>query len=436
MVSLLGVTLTVTPDQADAVRKPANLKNDWMSYDPDLITQVSLQLPPQIESTLVPTPSDPVETQNQTSVVVKSGDTLARIFAKLGLSARTLHRIVHRNPQAERLKKLHPGDQLHFNIGENNELKSVRLELDQTHSILVTQKDDASFEINHSRKPVEIRTAFASGEITESLFLAGQRAGLSDSMTMELAAIFGWDVDFSLDIRQGDRFTILFEERYLEDKKIGNGPILAAEFVNQGKTYQAIRHPDKDGIQRYFTPKGLSMRKSFLRSPVSFSRISSGFSLRRKHPVLNRIRAHKGVDYAARTGTPVRATGDGKVEFKGKKGGYGNTIVLRHGNRYTTLYAHLSGYKRKLRAGQRVRQGQIIGYVGSTGLASGPHLHYEFRIHGVHRNPLTVKLPAAKPIDKDLRQDFLAYAEPRIAQLDILNRSLAAKHTPLEVTQH
>ena len=235
---------------------------------------------------------------------------------------------------------------------------------------------------------------------------------------MELAGIFGWDVDFALDIREGDQFAVLYEQLYLDGERIGTGNILAAEFTNQGKIHRAVRYTDPQGHTDYYAPDGHSMRKTFLRTPVAFSRISSRFNLARKHPILNRIRAHKGVDYAASRGTPITATGNGKIDWLGKKGGYGNTIVIQHGSKYSTLYAHLNSYGRGLKKGSRVRQGQIIGYVGSSGLASGPHLHYEFRVDGVHRNPLTVKLPNAAPLPAKYRDQFKLASSNLLAQLE------------------
>jgi murein DD-endopeptidase MepM/ murein hydrolase activator NlpD len=238
---------------------------------------------------------------------------------------------------------------------------------------------------------------------------------------MELAGIFGWDIDFALDIREGDEFRLVYEEQFLDGEKIRNGNILAAEFVNRGHSYRAVRYQAKNGRADYYTPTGQNMRKAFLRSPVDFRRISSRFG-KRHHPVLNRMRMHKGVDYAAARGTPIRATGDGKIIYRGRKGGYGKTVIIRHGSKYSTLYAHMSSYNRKVRHGSRVKQGQIIGYVGATGRATGPHLHYEFRVHGAHRNPLTVKLPSAASIDKKLKSDFLQQTRGLIAQLDGLQR--------------
>jgi murein DD-endopeptidase MepM/ murein hydrolase activator NlpD len=240
-------------------------------------------------------------------------------------------------------------------------------------------------------------------------------------MTMELAIIFGWDIDFALDIREGDSFSVIYDDLYIEGKPLRHGDILAAEFVNNGTTYRAVRYTDANGHGDYFSPDGKSMRKAFLRTPVAFGRISSYFSTARFHPILNRIRAHKGVDYAAPIGTPVKATGDGKVVFVGTRGGYGNAIELQHGARYSTLYGHLSHFARGLHRGDHVRQGQIIGYVGMTGLATGPHLHYEFRIDGVHRNPLKVQFPDAAPISAQYKQDFVVVSRRLLAQLETVD---------------
>jgi murein DD-endopeptidase MepM/ murein hydrolase activator NlpD len=243
---------------------------------------------------------------------------------------------------------------------------------------------------------------------------------------MELANIFGWDVDFALEIRSGDRFSLIYEEEYLDGQKYGNGPILAAEFINQGKTFRALRYEDEQGRSSYFSPDGKSMRKAFLRAPVDFRRISSRFTRSRWHPVLGKKRPHRGVDYAAAIGTPIKAAGDGRVIFRGKKGGYGNTVIIKHGSQYTTLYGHLSKFRRKVKNGSRVRQGQTIGYVGKTGLATGPHLHYEFRVNGTHRNPLTVKLPAAAPLKAKYRADFSKKSAPLLARLDLISDTMVA----------
>jgi murein DD-endopeptidase MepM/ murein hydrolase activator NlpD len=267
------------------------------------------------------------------------------------------------------------------------------------------------------REP-DVQTAYKHATIDSSLFVASQRAGLDDSLTMRLAQIFQWDIDFVLDIRKGDEFYVLFEERYLDDKFIGYGDILAAEFINQSHPYRAVRYVDGDGRSGYFNPDGQNMRKAFLRAPVEFSRISSNFNLHRKHPLYNRTMPHRGIDYAAPTGTPILAAGDGKILAASKTSANGNYIVLQHGEQFVTKYLHLSRFARGIRSGSRVEQGQVIGYVGSTGAATGPHLHYEFLVNGVHMNPRTVKLPDAKPIPVAEQTRFASTTTPYFHLLD------------------
>jgi murein DD-endopeptidase MepM/ murein hydrolase activator NlpD len=352
-------------------------------------------------------------------ITVKPGDSIAAIFSRFDIPASQLHTLLQQGGPAENLKKIYPGQSLRIMTSAEQGLVQLSYPLDELSTLEIKRNDDG-FDISTVTRTPEFRSKNASGVIDSSLFLAAGKAGLSDSMTMELAAIFGWDIDFALDIRKGDRFTVLYEEMYVDGENIGNGTILAAEFINQGKRYQAVRYTDAGGKTDYYSLDGKSMRKAFLRTPVEFSRISSGFSLGRKHPILNTIRAHKGVDYAAATGTPIKATGDGKIIFRGRKGGYGNAIVIQHGSKYSTLYGHMSKFRSGLATGSRVRQGQIIGYVGMTGLATGPHLHYEFRVDGVHRDPLRVKLPGADPLAEKYRADFDKKAEALMAQLDLV----------------
>jgi murein DD-endopeptidase MepM/ murein hydrolase activator NlpD len=346
---------------------------------------------------------------------IKSGDTLAQLFKNQGLNSKVLYQLTQ-TEHGKSLSQIHPGDKVGFEI-EAGQLKAFRLEKSLFESYEFRLQDTLYLSQHIERAP-DITETFAQGTIATSLFESGIEAGMSNNMIMQLAFIFGWDVDFALDIREGDNFSLIYEEKYLDGNKVGDGDILVARFENQGNIYTAVRYEDKKGFAQYFTPKGLSMRKAFLRSPVDFARISSHFNLRRKHPILHKIRAHRGVDYAARRGTPIKAAGDGKVIHAGRKGGFGKTVILQHGTSYTTLYAHLHKYGRGIRRGKTVRQGQVIGYVGSTGLASGPHLHYEFRVNGVHRNPVTVKLPHAKPIDSELKEQFLHYAQVMVMRLE------------------
>lgn len=357
---------------------------------------------------------------------IKRGDSLSTVFERIGLPPTQLYAAMATGDVAKNLKQVHPGDQLKiYTSQDNQQLRGLVYQLSETRRLEIAHNGDI-LTSKVIETPIDRRIAHATGTISSSLFLASQRVGLSDNLTMELANLFGWDIDFALDIREGDQFSIIYEELYAHGEKLRDGNILAAEFINQNKSYRAIRFTNDKNQANYFTPEGDSVRKAFLRTPVDFSRISSRFSLHRKHPKLNTIRAHKGVDYAAKRGTPVRATGDGKIILRGNKGGYGRTIIIQHGSKYSTLYAHLNNYARGPRTGSTVKQGQVIGYVGSTGLATGPHLHYEFRVNGTHRNPLTVKLPDAAPLPKKDRIAFDSAAFPLLTQLDTLKRTSLA----------
>lgn len=356
---------------------------------------------------------------------VKSGDSLARIFSRLKLSPTLLHRIVNSSEEAKTLANIRPGESIKVRLDQQGELLELVHKQSAIRSLQILPHEE-TFTAQINDRSLEKRIATASGTITSSLYMSAQRAGLSDSLTMELANIFGWDIDFALEIRAGDQFSLIYEEEYLDGKKYRNGPILAAEFVNQGKVFRAIRFEDDEGYGSYYSPKGESMRKAFLRAPVDFRRISSRFTKARYHPVLGKKRPHRGVDYAAAIGTPIKAAGDGRVIFRGTKGGYGRTVIIRHGSKYTTLYAHMSKFRSSVKNGTRVRQGQVIGYVGKSGLATGPHLHYEFRVNGVHRNPLTVKLPAAEPLPKAYREKFNQISQPLLAELDLISKTIVA----------
>lgn len=359
------------------------------------------------------------------SVTVKSGDTLASIFAKKGIPSTTTHKIARLNEQTKRLRYIKPGQEIRLMLDDERQLRKMKYIPDITSTLLIQRGEDQSFSSQIINYQLDAYPVYREGTIESSLFEAAANADIPEDVIMDLVAIFGWDVDFSLDIRKGDRFGIVYEELYKDDVKIRNGRILSAEFVNDGKTYRAVYYTDPKGDSDYFTPDGKSMRKAFLRSPVEFSRISSRFTNKRWHPLLSKWRSHKGVDYAARRGTPVRASGDGKVIFAGTKGGYGRLIVIRHGGRYTTAYGHLHRYARGLRSGKKVKQGQVIGYVGSSGLATGPHLHYEFRVNGVHRNPLTVKLPEAQPVNEAYLSHFEENTQVYLSMLRLMDRTLA-----------
>ena len=264
----------------------------------------------------------------------------------------------------------------------------------------------------------DVRSVYAHGVIDSSLFMSAKRAGLSHDLTMDLANIFGYDIDFGQDLREGDEFEAIYEEKMLDGKRVGTGSILAARFVNRGKTFSAIRYTNKQGVSSYYTADGNSMRKAFIRTPVDVARISSRFSMGRKHPILNKIRAHKGVDYAAPRGTPIKAAGDGKVLLAGRKGGYGNAVIIQHNQRYRTLYGHMQGFAKGIRNGVTVKQGQVIGYIGTTGLSTGPHLHYEFQVDGTQVDPLSIKMAMADPISSGEKQRFLQQSKPLLARME------------------
>lgn len=348
----------------------------------------------------------PVMSATWETYTIKSGDSLANIFREWQLSPTTLHNIVTSSKLAKSLADIHPGETLKLQRDDDGDLLELVVVRSPTKSLVIS-KTETSYDSELVTRKVDIQHAFSSGTINTSLFIDGQNSGLTDAQIMEMAGIFGWDIDFALELRKGDSFKLMYEEHFLDGEKLSNGPILMAEFHNNKKTYRAVRYTTPDGDTSYYDPEdGRNKKRTFLRTPVKFARISSRFSGKRFHPKLKKWRAHRGVDYAAPTGTPVKAAGKGKVIFRGKKGGYGKVVIIQHGSKYTTLYAHLSKYARSSKKGSTVSQGQIIGYVGKTGLATGPHLHYEFRVNGVHRNPLTVKLPKADPINKKYRKDF------------------------------
>jgi murein DD-endopeptidase MepM/ murein hydrolase activator NlpD len=350
-------------------------------------------------------------------VVVSRNDTMDRLFRRFELNLGDLASLRNLPELRSQVDRLRPGELLLF-THRGGELVGLERKLSDSETLKVT-RDANGFSSDVLENPLEVRTRTASATIENSLFQAAADADLSDRVAFDLAEIFQYDIDFVLDIQSGDRFTVVYEEVFQDGVPLRIGNILAAKFVNEGREYRAVRYIDEQGRGQYFSPDGKSLRKAFIRAPVQFSRISSRFNPSRRHPVLNRIRAHRGVDYAAPVGTPVRAAGEGRVRFVGQQGGYGNVIELEHGSGVVTVYGHLSRFAAKLRRGQQVQLAQVIGYVGKTGLATGPHLHYEYRIRGIHKNPQTVPLPDAEPIPNDDRERFLTATADLVNMLDL-----------------
>jgi len=385
---------------------------------------VSLDLTPVPAAEALPLPVTETESLSVPStiwkeVTVESGDNLAVLFKRHGLKAADLQNILSLGEPVKALKKILPGQILGFQTTSSGRLIAVNYKKNAFDTLLI-QREGEHFRANWQSATPEKVIAFASAEITRdkpSLYHAGKEAGLSDNVIMKLANIFQWDISFALDLREGDHFSLMFEEMYVDGELVKEGDIIAASFQNMGKKHEAVRYTDITGRSDYYTPDGMSMRKAFIRDPVHFTHISSRFNPKRLHPIHKRVMPHRGIDYAARKGTPVVASGDGKVTIRRQNDASGKYVVIQHGEQYTTKYLHLSAFANGIKPGKNVNQGQTIGYVGSTGWATAPHLHYEFLVNGVHRNPKTVKLPKALPIATDEMQRFKNSVSPVLAQL-------------------
>jgi len=430
VVTVLAFAAILLPvnNQASTTSTLSNLTDS--PPPPRTVSEVMLDIQPASEETaaldnpLAPESSPEENSSSWKIVSVKSGDSLSTVFQRAGMNTKEVHNLIHSSKEAQTLTTINPGQQVAFLIGEDKQLQKVKLIKNPLESIEFT-KNQTGYTFEKLQRIPDVTYNFAKITIDSSLFQSANKAAVPDSLAMELVSVFGWDVDFALDIHDGDTFNFVYEERMLDGKKIGNGDIVAAEFNKKGVRYQAVRYTDQTGNSRYFTPTGMSMRKEFLRTPVDFAQISSPFNLNRMHPILHKIRAHKGTDYAAPMGTPVRATGNGRVTYAAWKGGYGNVIQIQHGQIYETVYGHLSRYARGIKEGSKVTQGQIIGYVGMTGLATGPHLHYEFHVNGEVKNPVKVKFANSSPISTSERPRFLAQTQRYMTQLASYTHTLS-----------
>ena len=416
LVALIIIVFILTISMlfsADASRHATSqVLQPGIKYPVDLVIDETTVRSSNVES--APSTSETISYQ------VKSGDNLAKIFKHVGLSASDTYHVSRAGKDAKKLLKMMPGEFLNFTFDERGKINTLIYEYSETETLIITRKSDDDYTSTIATADVYSKPTFAQGEIESSFWNAGIKAGMTDNKIMELADIFGWDIDFAMEIRAGDTFNVMYEERYVNGDFIGFGDILAAEFVNQGEVFQAIRHTDGS----YYAPNGRSMKKSFLRAPVNFRYISSNFTKKRYHPVQKRWKAHRGTDYAAPTGTPVVAAGKGRVIKSTYDKFNGHHVFIQHGDRYVTKYLHFS--KRKVKNGEIVKQGQVIGLLGSTGMSSGPHLHYEFLVDGVHRNPRTVTLPKAEPIDKNEKNAFMQLTEQRLVLLNNNKRIMLA----------
>jgi murein DD-endopeptidase MepM/ murein hydrolase activator NlpD len=408
---------TLDRDSFLTVPASAGIARTAMEFDLAYLLIPQPQLNSPKTSVSKPTIETPIE--RWININIRAGDSLSKIFKRLGIDPRLAIAIASRN-EAQILNRLRTGPYLQILV-RGQQLLALRYQPDLL-SIISVEREGKRYRTSMIKRQFDVAERTVTGVIRSSLFQSGKKNGVSRDILYNLSSIFQWQIDFNKDLRSGDRYTLIYEERSLDGRKFGSGPILAAEFVVRGKTYRAIRQVSLNGSNHYFTPAGESLEGLFLRSPMRMARITSPFSSRRYHPVLKKWRAHKGVDYGGSIGDPVMATADGKVTFVGRQHQYGKMITLQHGQKYLTLYAHLSRFAKNIRSGSNVTQGQVIGYVGTTGLSTGPHLHYEFRVNGIHRNPLTVKLPRSFAIERALRPEFKKTADFWSARLDQLAR--------------
>ncbi|WP_369812380.1 peptidoglycan DD-metalloendopeptidase family protein [Alkalimonas delamerensis] len=415
ILSVWVIWLPTTPDHSTEQLSASDLLTEVPSESihtevlaPPTVEPVDVAMETEVLPEEPEQAADPLHWQSMT---VQRGDALSNLFRRANVSQQTMLAILALGDSTRTLTRLFPGETLEFGLDDEGQLQQLHYAISRLESLRVIRDDEGRFQAVREQLELETRTQYAAATIRSSFWHAGLDAGLSNNQIMALASIFGWDIDFALDIRAGDSFTVLFERNYNGDEFIGNGKILAAQFTNQGRLIQAVRHSDG----HYYKPDGTSMRQAFLRAPVEFTRISSNFNPRRLHPVTGRVAAHNGIDYVAPVGTPIMATGDGRVTASTYNNLNGNYVFIQHGNNIVTKYLHLS--RRQVRVGDRVRQGQVIGRLGATGRVTGPHLHYEFVVNGVHRNPRTVQLPQAQALTGADKTNFIAQATEVLAEL-------------------
>ena len=430
VLSLIILIFLATPSDGD--HTGSSIARNRVSVPISPVTLESSQLP--TPETSIPqqelSPETPASNgESWQTFVIQSGDNLSEIFLSVGLTDQDLFRILNSSEEAQILNRIFPGYELGFLVANSGGLDKLQVMKNPLEGFIFI-RDGSGYKVEEIAKEAQVLPTFKVGLIEDSLFLAGQKEQIPAAHLMEMANIFGGVIDFILDPRQGDSFNIFYGEKYLNGTFVDHDDILVTQFINQGRTFTAIRYINKDGEVGYYSPEGESMRKAFLRNPLDVFRISSNFNPRRRHPILNTIRAHKGTDYAAPTGTPIRATSDGRVSRASRYGSFGNLVTIKHSGGFETKYAHLSRFASGISRGDRVRQGEVIGYVGSTGGATGPHLHYEFLVNGIHQNPRTVldKLPKAESIHPDEMALFLEQAGELLDQFHELSESRASSY--------
>lgn len=408
----ITLLLVMAPSERVSAVRESSLEELDVDSDTRSTPLAVVETPEQTAPAEPATAPEPV--YEKVSETVQAGDNLSTVFRRMSLSPADVYAVANASEHARELRRLKPGETISAMLDEQGELAAVTYRRSPLESFRYTLAQGGFQGEKIARQPDTIY-AFRHVEIEHSLFLDGARTGLTHAQIMQIAKIFGWDIDFALDIRRGDTFSVLYEERHIDGQKIAGGKVLAANFTNRGDTYRAVRYVEEDGSASYYTPEGKPMKKAFLRAPLDFTRVSSNFNPNRLHPVHKTRRPHRGVDYAASTGTPVYAAGDGRVVEAGYSKPNGNYVFIQHGETYTTKYLHL--HKRSVKRGDRVKQRQMIGTVGATGYATGPHLHYEFLVNGTHTNPRTVDLPEAEPIADGELTRFQRQTTPLLAEL-------------------
>lgn len=406
-----------------------------LEASPPTLTEENLRLPVLVEKAPEPPEENLIPWQE---VTTRPGDSLAIVFKRMGLSPQTLHALMDQNPHAKKLSNLKPNQTLKFLIHET-ELEQLILPLSQTESLAI-KYEDGRYHTHIHQHETEVQPQTKSATVHHSLYVTAKQAGISYALIRQMTEILGWEINFARDVREGDQFTLHYEAHYIENQLIHTGNILAVSYTTRGKTFEAIRHKTNHGETDYFTPEGQSLRKAFTRYPVQFSHISSSFSLSRMHPVLQKKRPHRGVDLAAPIGTPIYATSDGRITSIGYENGFGNKIKIKHAGPYASVYAHMLKFKKGLSRGSEVKRGEIIGYVGQTGLATGPHCHYEFHVNNQPHNPSTVKLPQALPVQAHELASFKTHAATTLAELqryktiNVVTEDATRKENPEHIT--